>query len=107
MHENQQTARQEKTGSAHHKHLVFMETYYAKPWLQKAATDQMLFTQIYYLKKKYGPAAEHLTSAIEVATVATPLCLAMGKTQSLPPASKIVAKNCAGLIRVHLDTRIG
>ena len=41
-----------------------METYYAKPWLQKAATNQMLFTQIYYLKKKYGPAAEHLTLAM-------------------------------------------
>jgi glycosyltransferase involved in cell wall biosynthesis len=64
VHENQQTAMHEKTGAAHHEHLVFLETYYAKSWLQKAATDQMLFTQIYYLKKKYGRKAGHLTTAM-------------------------------------------
>lgn len=64
VHENQQTARQEETGSAHHEHLVFMETHYAKPWLKDAATERMLFAQIYYLKKKYGRQADPLISSM-------------------------------------------
>ena len=64
VHENQQTARHQTTGSAHHEHLMFMETYYAKPWLKEAATQRMLFAQIYYLKKYYGRRADHLTSAM-------------------------------------------
>ncbi|HUA39879.1 MAG TPA: glycosyltransferase family 2 protein [Candidatus Sulfopaludibacter sp.] len=64
VHETQQTARHEQTGSSNHEHLLCLETFYATPWLRKAATDRMLFTQIYYLKKNYGPRAENLTSAM-------------------------------------------
>ena len=41
-----------------------MEIYYAKPWLRAAATDRMLFAQIYYLNKKYGAEAGRLTAAM-------------------------------------------
>jgi hypothetical protein len=41
-----------------------MEIYYAKPWLKAAATDRMLFAQIYYLKKNYGRRADALASAM-------------------------------------------
>jgi glycosyltransferase involved in cell wall biosynthesis len=62
VHETQQTAKHQKTGAAEHEHLAFVETYYAKPWLKKAATPRLLFTQIYHLKKQYGRQAAHLTS---------------------------------------------
>lgn len=92
VHESQQTAKHEKTGSAHHEHLMFMETYYAKPWLQKAATDQMLFTQIYYLKKRYGQRASHLTSAMMLQL--TPHCYVWqwGKHKALRPFQKLLRK---------------
>jgi glycosyltransferase involved in cell wall biosynthesis len=92
VHENQQTARQEKTGSAHHEHLMFMETCYAKPWLQKAATDQMLFTQIYYLGKKYGPAARHLTSAMRSQLSPHRYAWQWGKHKAFRPLQKLLRK---------------
>ena len=65
VHKTQQTAKNAMHGSsASQEHLVFMEIYYAKPWLQTAATSRMLFAQIYYLKKSYGPQAELLTTAM-------------------------------------------
>jgi glycosyltransferase involved in cell wall biosynthesis len=64
IHETQQTAKHEQTGSSSHEPLLCLETYYAKPWLKAAATPRMLFAQIYYLKKKYGQRAENLTSAM-------------------------------------------
>jgi hypothetical protein len=64
IHESQQTAKHEKTGSSSHEPLLCMETYYTKPWLKKAATHRMLFAQIYYLKKSCGKRAENLTSAM-------------------------------------------
>ena len=64
VHENQQTAKQKKTGVAEHEHLVFVETYYAKTWLKEAATPRLLFAQIHHLKKKYGRPAVPLTSAM-------------------------------------------
>jgi glycosyltransferase involved in cell wall biosynthesis len=64
VHEEQQTARTNRHGEHDPEHLQFMEIYYAKPWLRAAATDRMLFAQIYYLEKKYGPEARHLTGAM-------------------------------------------
>lgn len=64
VHADQQTARHQTSGQARHEHLTFVETYYAKPWLRQAATRQMLFTQIYYLQKKYGEQAQPLTAAM-------------------------------------------
>lgn len=63
-HEHHQTARARASGESDDEHLRFMEIYYAKPWMQTAATDRMLFAQIYYLKKQYGARAGHLTSAM-------------------------------------------
>lgn len=64
IHAAQLTAQHRQTGSSHHEQQLFMENYYAKPWLKKLATRRMLFAQIYYLKKKYGPRTSALTSAM-------------------------------------------
>jgi glycosyltransferase involved in cell wall biosynthesis len=64
VHEHHQTARITASTERDPEHLRFMEIYYAKPWLRAAATDRMLFTQIYYLEKKYGADAGHLTTAM-------------------------------------------
>lgn len=64
VHQTQQTARNQKSGLAADEHLVFVETYYSKPWLKAAATRRMLFAQIYHLNKKYGERAGRLTSAM-------------------------------------------
>jgi len=62
VHQNHQTAR---TGnSPNDEHLRFVQDWYAKPWLRDLATDRMLFSQIYYLRKKYGDSASPLTSAM-------------------------------------------
>jgi glycosyltransferase involved in cell wall biosynthesis len=65
VHEQQQTARITANPEPDWEHLRFMEIYYAKSWLKAAASDRMLFTQIYYLQKKYGAAAGHLTGAMK------------------------------------------
>ena len=64
IHESQQTARHMTNSPSHHEHLMFVDTYFAKPWLREAATQRMLFAQIYYLEKIYGSQADHLTSAM-------------------------------------------
>jgi hypothetical protein len=64
VHETQQTARHEKSGAAHHEQMLLLAKYYEKPWLKMAATNRMLFVQIYYLKKHYGRQAESLISAM-------------------------------------------
>lgn len=63
-HEHHQTSRARASGESDDEHLRFIEIYYAKPWVRAAATDRMLFAQIYYLKKQYGARAGHLTSAM-------------------------------------------
>jgi len=64
VHAAQQTARAQKSGQTRHEHLAFLETYYAKPWLRKAATRRMLFAQVYQLRKKYGGQAQPLIAAM-------------------------------------------
>jgi hypothetical protein len=64
VHKHHQTARALISRESAHEHLRFMEIYYAKPWLKAAATDRMLFAQIYYLKKKYGRLAGDVTAAM-------------------------------------------
>ena len=64
IHEAQQTARNMTNGSSHHEHLLLVETYLAKPWLKAAATQQMLFAQIYYLAGKNGRQADRLIAAM-------------------------------------------
>jgi glycosyltransferase involved in cell wall biosynthesis len=61
VHGDQQTARHAASRETDMEHLRFMEIYYAKPWLRAAATDRMLFAQIYYLEKKHGREARGLT----------------------------------------------
>lgn len=57
IHPRQQTA--DRNGSLDS--LLLMETYYAKPWFQRLATSRLLFTQVYYLRKKFGHSAGELT----------------------------------------------
>ena len=64
IHESQQTARPVTNGFSRDEQLLFVRTYFAKPWLKDAATQRMLFAQIYYLEKKYGSQADPLTSAM-------------------------------------------
>jgi glycosyltransferase involved in cell wall biosynthesis len=64
VHQHHQTARARTSKVPDREHLEFVEIYYAKPWLRAAATERLLFTQIYYLKKHYGQAALPLTSAM-------------------------------------------
>jgi glycosyltransferase involved in cell wall biosynthesis len=64
VHQHHQTHRARTTKVSDQEHLRFLEIYFDKPWLQAAATDRMLFAQIYYLKKNYGRQAERLTSAM-------------------------------------------
>ena len=47
--------------------LFLASEYHAKPWMKEAATSQMLFAQMHYLRKHYGAAA-------------APLVAEMGKT---------------------------
>jgi glycosyltransferase involved in cell wall biosynthesis len=60
VHETQQTAKHRRTGTIDHERLQFAETFFAKPWLQTAATRRLWFTQIYYLRKQYGAQADGL-----------------------------------------------
>jgi glycosyltransferase involved in cell wall biosynthesis len=64
VHDDHQTARAARAG-VDLEHLRFAEIYYAKPWLKAAATDRMLFAQIYYLNKKYGALASPLTAEMK------------------------------------------
>ncbi len=61
VHADQHTARCRQTGTSDHDPLLLMETYYAKPWLQRTATNRLLFAQTYYLQKKFGSYADDLT----------------------------------------------
>ena len=61
VHAAQQTAQYQDAGALDHDPLLLIETYYAKPWLRQTATSQLLFTQTYYLQKKFGSSADELT----------------------------------------------
>jgi glycosyltransferase involved in cell wall biosynthesis len=64
VHQTQKTSRLNQDGSAAREQMIFVETYLAKPWMKEAATARMLFTQAYYLEKKYGQTARPLLSAL-------------------------------------------
>jgi glycosyltransferase involved in cell wall biosynthesis len=66
VHPGQQTAQYQERGNLSRDPLLLMETYYDKSWLQQTATDQLLFTQIYYLQKRFGSSANDLTSKMMV-----------------------------------------
>jgi glycosyltransferase involved in cell wall biosynthesis len=61
VHPNQQTAQDRRAGTQDPDPLLLMETYYAEPWLRKAASNRLLFIQSYYLQKKFGTFAGDLT----------------------------------------------
>ena len=64
VHEAQQTAKHQKTGSANRERLQFAETFFAKPWIQGVATPRLWFTQIYYLRKQYGAQADSVVRTL-------------------------------------------
>lgn len=55
-HDSQQTNANRKSGKTEVESLWLLEAYFVRPWLQKMATRQMLFAQIYSLRK--FPAAQ-------------------------------------------------
>ena len=55
-HDSQQTNANRKSGKTEVESLWLLEAYFVRPWLQKMATRQMLFAQIYSLRKL--PAAQ-------------------------------------------------
>jgi glycosyltransferase involved in cell wall biosynthesis len=61
-HEAQQTALTRRTGACADEHLLLLQTYYPRPRLQAFASRQMLFTQIYHLRKFYGSRADALAA---------------------------------------------
>ena len=61
VHPNQATARRRKSGGDDQEQLLLLKTYFARPWLRQAASARLLFTQIYYLRKRYGRNADPLT----------------------------------------------
>jgi glycosyltransferase involved in cell wall biosynthesis len=60
-HANQNTAVNQRSGLSAQEEVRLIQEWYAKPWLQKRATRQMLFTQIRHLRK-FGGATEALAT---------------------------------------------
>jgi glycosyltransferase involved in cell wall biosynthesis len=92
VHESQQTARHQNSGLAQDERLLFMELYYAKPWLKAAATPRMLFAQIYYLRKKYGRRAASLTTAMMAQLSSPRFAWEWFKHKAFHPVRKVVGR---------------
>jgi glycosyltransferase involved in cell wall biosynthesis len=54
QHPAQQTEVNWHSGACANEGLLLAEEYCARPWMKEAATPQMLFSQMYYLRKHYG-----------------------------------------------------
>lgn len=61
VHPEQATAQHHRMGICEEELLLMATEYCSKPWLPQYVSRRMLFKQIYYLKKKYGPRAAPLT----------------------------------------------
>lgn len=61
-HSAQQTEINRRTGACAGEHLLLIEKHYPQSWLSEMATRQMLFTQVYYLRKHYGRRADSLVA---------------------------------------------
>lgn len=61
VHQKQKTAVLHDDETSAREHLVFVERYFSREWMRQAATERMLFSQIYYLEKQYGSEARRLT----------------------------------------------
>lgn len=94
IHDDQQTAKFQRNGASDHEHILFVEACYAKPWLREMATDRMLFTQIYYLRKQYGAAAEPLASAMMSQLSPRRYAWQWLKHRTLRPMQKLARKFC-------------
>jgi glycosyltransferase involved in cell wall biosynthesis len=92
VHEDQQTARARVHPQPDLEHLRFLEIYFAKPWLRVAATDRMLFTQIYYLEKKYGAQARHLALAMRAQLGAGHFAWQWARHKAWRPLQKLAGK---------------
>jgi glycosyltransferase involved in cell wall biosynthesis len=62
VHPRQMTATLRRTGNGADDHLRLLTDCLSKPWLNAVATRCMWFTQIYYLRKKYGSRAAEATA---------------------------------------------
>ena len=92
VHAQHQTARANARSAPDLEHLRFMEIYYAKRWLQMAATNRMLFAQIYYLRKNYGASAQGITSRMMTQLGPRQFAWQWGKHKLSRPLQKLARK---------------
>jgi glycosyltransferase involved in cell wall biosynthesis len=64
-HPNQKTEVNRRAGVGQQESLVLLETYFAKPWLRRLTTHQMLFSSIYSLRHQHGERADRLIAAMQ------------------------------------------
>lgn len=68
QHPAQQTTVNRRDGVGDREHLTLLETYYPKRWLQNAITRQGLFSQVRFLRKRFGgrggPLAEKMMTQL-------------------------------------------
>jgi hypothetical protein len=57
----QQSEINRQTGTSNEEQLWLAQEWFAKPWMLKYASRQMLFTQIHQLRRAYGEQAQELT----------------------------------------------
>ena len=92
VHQNHQTARARASGVTDREALLLTEIYYEKNWLRAAATDRLLFSQIYYLRKKYGATAASLTDKMMTQLSARRYAWLWLKHKSSRPFHQLVRK---------------
>lgn len=64
QHPAQLTEVNRRSGASANEGLILVEKYYRRPWMKEAATPRMLFTQMYYLRKRPGEGAAALRAEI-------------------------------------------
>jgi glycosyltransferase involved in cell wall biosynthesis len=64
QHPAQLTEINRRSGASANEGIILVEKYYRRPWMKEAATPKMLFTQMYYLRKRPGERAAVLRAEI-------------------------------------------
>ncbi len=64
QHPAQQSEVNSRSGAADDELMMLVERYYAKPWMKDVATPQMIFQQMYDLRKAYGARAAPLLAEL-------------------------------------------
>jgi hypothetical protein len=89
QHAAQQTATNRRTRASDHEGLLLVEDYFPKDWLRELATPQMLFSQIYNLRKQYGAKSDPLTASMKALLKPGQYALLWLKHKVLKPVAKL------------------